>query len=509
MFPYLTAVVNKKTKASPPSSARPVQGKLKKTKTQQMTVLLPEIHLSPSVPNPEDAKKQPPPATDALPSKLQLDPKATEWQPSTSKNVRNMQKKKKDAKAATNALLSDSDSDSDDDELNNELLVPERQSMYLLDQSITYRYSLTLEVDTTLDPIQFLKMSITKINKALKRLTTDGQLSGYSGKAVVIPWEDSTVYSNRAWARIKRSLEHTKLLPFVRDILFGYGSPKGRKQDTKVTKKYCRVQVAWISPDTFGPEKLECFQHFLSHVRVIDPDSFSLYPAPTAAINPTIAVQFRNSALVNNANWSDKGHEDCILELNQMIKSFLPSNTIAGLKKVTFATGQNFMRGDPSMLSLECEKADERLVTRDILQAFRSVNRKTQIRDKCSVPWVAVPYYKGTDIQSNQKYLSQYIDIKSKESVYQSGIMMKYVDNIHSLDMVASTHFHLTQEFLKQLEQDIWDWNETPIRALVYDKLWDETYQELLHKSLPNLETYTDKQILDAKKKISFLSIRF
>jgi hypothetical protein len=167
------------------------------------------------------------------------------------------------------------------------------------------------------------------------------------------------------------------------------------------------------------------------------------------------------------------------------------------------------MRGDPSMLSLECEKADERLVTRDILQAFRSVNRKTQIRDKCSVPWVAVPYYKGTDIQSNQKYLSQYIDIKSKESVYQSGIMMKYVDNIHSLDMVASTHFHLTQEFLKQLEQDIWDRNETPIRALVYDKLWDETYQELLHKSLPNLETYTDKQILDAKKKISFLSIRF
>jgi hypothetical protein len=74
------------------------------------------------------------------------------------------------------------------------------------------------------------------------------------------------------------------------------------------------------------------------------------------------------------------------------------------------------MHGNPSiLLSLECEKTDERTVPRDILQAFRSVNWKSQTQDKCSVPCIAVLYFKGTDIQSNQKSQSQYMDIKIKE----------------------------------------------------------------------------------------------
>jgi hypothetical protein len=500
MFPYLTAVVNKKTKESPPTSARPVQGNLKKTKLQQ-TLVLPT---RPADKKKEDKDKDAPSGLTNHSPKPALDPQAAEWQPATSKNARNMGKKKKQAKAATDALLSESDSDSEEKNSDNGLIIPEQQSMFISDQSINSRYTITLEIDTTLDPASFLKASITKLNKALKRLTTDGQLAGYSGKAVVIPWNDSSVYSNRAWIRIKRSMEHTQLLPFVRAILYGYDALKARKQDIKLAKKYCRVNIAWMSTETFSSLKLESLKQFLFHVRIIEPESFSVYPAPTPAINPTIAVQFRNSALVNNSNWSDRGHEDCLIELNDMIKSFLPPSTIAGLKKVTFATGQNFMRGDPSMLSLECEKSDERTVTRDILQAFRSINRKTQIRDKSSVPWIAVPYFKGTDIQSNQKYLAQYVDIKSKEAVYQSGIIMKYVDHIHALDTVASPHFFLSKEFLKQLEQDIWNRNETPIRALIYDKLWDETYQELLQNSTPTgkkkLKISFD-QVLDAMAK--------
>jgi hypothetical protein len=146
-----------------------------------------------------------------------------------------------------------------------------------------------------------------------------------------------------------------------------------------------------------------------------------------------------------------------------MIRSFLPPATVAGLKKVTFATGHNFMKGDPSMLSVECDKAEEQAVTRDLLQAFRSVNWKSQIRDKSSVPWIAIPYFKGVDIQSNTKYQPQYVEIKAKESVYQSEILMKYLDNILELDTVASPHFHVTKEVLKQMEQEIWDHNETPV----------------------------------------------
>jgi hypothetical protein len=222
------------------------------------------------------------------------------------------------------------------------------------------------------------------------------------------------------------------------------------------------------------------------------------------AVEPTIAVQFRNSALINSTSWNDKGHEDCLIELNQMIRSFLPPATIAGLKRATFSTGQNFMKGDPSMISLECEKSSEPIVTRDILQAFRSVNRKFQLRDKCSVPWTAVPYFKGGDIQSNPKYLTQYVDIKTKEATYQSGIIMKYLDCIHSLDTVAPQDQYLSGEVLKQLEQDIWDHNETPVRALVYDKLWDETLTALAQQKLRKKKTPSKKEISEAKTSISF-----
>lgn len=497
MMNYVKVVTKaaKKTKAPPPSSSLRAlqQSKQKKKKTQQAVDAPPD-----TIGKMTDETAPNPPT---------LDPQAKDWQPMVNKNSRNMARKKTAAKTATETLLSDSETESDEDDIKTMASIPERQSMFLLNQYILHRYTLTLDVDATLDPTQFLIKSVEKVNKTLKRFTIDGQLSGYSGKAVIIPWEDTTVYSNRAWTRIKRSIEHTQLLPFVRDLLYGYGVPKGRKQDTKLAKKYCRVNIAWISPDNLRPETTEDMQQYLSRFKISEPDSFALYPAPTDAIHPTIAVQFRNSILSNPTNWSDRGQEDCLLELNSMIRSFLPTNTIAGLKRTTFATGQNFMRGDPSMLSLECEQSDERAVTRDILQAFRSINRKTQIRDKCSVPWIAIPYFKGKDIQSNQKYLPQYAELKTKEAIYQNGTMMKYVDNIHSLDSVATPHYHLTKEVLKQLEQHIWDRNETPIRALIYDKLWDETQKELIQSILSKQKQPTDKDVEEAQSQVSVFNV--
>lgn len=498
MMNYVTAAAKstKKTKAPAPSSSPHAlqQNKQKKTKTQQVLA-----GSSISITDMETDNHTTTPPT--------VDTQAKEWQATVSKNSRNLNKKITAAKQQKQNLLSDSETESDEDDKNTTVMIPDKQSMFIADNSLLQRYTLTLDIDATLDPEQFLIKSVEKMNKAVRRLTTDGQLSGYSGKAVILPWEDTELYSNRAWTRLKRSTEHTQLLPFVRYLLFGYGAPKGRKQDTKVAKKYCRINIGWLSPDGLAAHKIDSLRQYLSQKKIIDPESFGLYPAPTSAIHPTIAVQFRNSAITNPTNWSDKGQEDCLLELNSMIRSFLPPNTIAGLKRVTLATGQNFMRGDPSMLSLECEKSEESTVTRDILQAFRTANRKNQIREKRSVPWIAVPYFKGQDIQANQKYLPQYADIKTKESIYQNGIMMKYVDSIHALDVVASSHFHLSKEVLKQLEQDIWDKNETPIRALIYDKLWDETKQELLQNILSKKKNPTDRDVKDAKSQVSFSDV--
>jgi hypothetical protein len=487
MMNFLKAA--EKNKQVPPLTPSRLQGKQKKTKT---------ITLSSKAANEPDAVQTNPTADDTVTG-------SATWTTVATKTKRATEAKKKKVQATVSQVLSDSDTDSDKDNLDTIGVIPEKNKVYCLkNQSSSFRYTFTMEIDSSLEPQKFLQASITKINFALKRFTTEAQLSGYAGKAVIIPWEDKEVYFNRGWTRVKRSMEHTKLLQFSRQILFGYGVPKGRKQDTTVTRKYCRIHVAWLSPDTLEPHKLESLYQYLSEKRLVEPDSFTLGPAPSMAINPTIAVQFKNSVFINPSNWSDKGHEDCLIELNQMIKSFLPSATVAGLKRATFSTGQNFMKGDPPMMSLECEKAEEQTVTRDILQAFRTVNRKSQVRDKCSVPWIAVPYFKGNDIQANSKYMTQYVDIKTKEATYQSGVMMKYVNHINALDTIATSHHHLSKELLKQLEQTIWDRNETPVRALIYDKLWDETYDSLLQTALSTKKKPSPQDILDEKAKISY-----
>jgi hypothetical protein len=240
MMNYLQTTT-KKTKA-PPASTSQAQGNTKKTKTTKLNT---------------------PAAPEETVIQTTLNPAAPEWTQPTTKNARNMENKKQKAKATTSSLLSDSETDSDAEASDSVVMIPEKQFAFLLEQSITFRYTLTLEVDNTLEPTPFLKSSIDKVNKVLKRLTIDGQLSGYAGKAVVIPWEDSTVYSNRAWVRIKRSTEHAQLLPFVKDMLYGYGAPKGWKQDNKLAKKYCRINISWISPESLDNDKLNHLQQFL------------------------------------------------------------------------------------------------------------------------------------------------------------------------------------------------------------------------------------------------------
>lgn len=506
--------IDRKKQAAPPISPARLQGKQKKTKMgkgKETTTPSPATDQKndDTVATKTVDRVSDEPGEDPAPQSTDINgSNKNPWTTVTSKGTMSNEEKKKRAKATIKSLF-DSDSDTDDEDFSLQATIPDKSTIYLLaDRSASTRFSVTFEIETALDPEKVLKSTVSHLNTIMKQLTIEGQLSGYPGRAVIIPWEDVEVFSNRAWGKIKKSLDHTKLFPFVRQLLYSYGAPKGRKQDKDISRKYCRIHVAWVSPKSLSTDKIESLREYLSSRRTFEPDTFSLSPAPTMAINPTIAVQFRHSVLANPSNWNDKGHEDCIEELNAMLIPFLPRNVkVAGLKRVIFTTGQNFMKGDPSMLSLECEKSDEQIVTREMLQIFRSINRKTQIRDKRTVPWVAVPYFKGSDIQSNPKYQVQYANIKAKESTYQAGIRMKYMDGIQALDTVATEHSYLTPKVLKQLEEDIWAHNETPVRALIYDKLWAETKQDLATASLSKKKKSTEKDEKLALEKITHLQV--
>lgn len=490
---------SEKKNPAPPATPSRLQGKEKRIKNVTYSSIVsnpPTVNkMKTANPNPSSTPE------DKLPT-----PETLEWQQIESKQSKTKQTNDKKREVSKKQLLdTNEDSDSEAEEEVSSFDIPSPHKNYLLqDQSILKRFTITFELESTLDPVHFLKQSASRVNKALKRLTTTGQLQGYPGKAVILPWEDEELYSNRAWSRVKRSTEHTSLLSLIRCILYGYGAPKGRKQDVKISKKFCRIQIAWLSPDILSDDKKSCLSQFLKETRLFEPEFYTIYPAPTDAINPTIAIQFRQSIVSDPANWNNKGQEDCLTELNKMIQSFLPENIQAGLKKVTLATGQNFTRGDPMVMTLECDKKDEEVVTKDVLNAFRLLNRRSQICDKLSVPWIAIPYFKGHGIQSNPKYMPQYTNIKAKEALYQDSMTMRYMEHIHSLDTAASPHFHLTKEFLKQLEENIWEHHETPIRALIYEKLWRETKQSLFEEKISRKKNPTEKQKQTELNKITF-----
>lgn len=330
-----------------------------------------------------------------------------------------------------NSNLSDSDSD---DDLQAEDLLPDATEEFVSDFMVRNRFTATLEFDWTDDPKQFLKQTVIRLNKIVRAVMSKMHSLDIAGKAYIIPWEDTKVFLNRSFLRVSRSIPHTRLLSLVKTLLFQYGSPQGKKQETMTIRKYCRLQLVWILDELADPGSKTTVAENFSFLVLDAPNQFHLHPAPSDAIRPTIAIQFRHSLTRNPSNWMDNGHDDCSHELNRMVRSFLPVSTPVGLKKAGMASGTPFMKGDPVLISLECEKRDEQLVIRDILKAFSSNTRKSQIQEKASVPWIPIPYFNSQDINGDKKYLPQYAELKAKEKLYLDNTYMRYYSDIINLD---------------------------------------------------------------------------
>ena len=155
---------------------------------------------------------------------------------------------------------------------------------------------------------------------------------GISGKVAMIPWEDDHVYCNRLTHRIKSSAKHELLLEQVRTLLWNYGGPLGKKSDATSIKKFYRIHMAIINEDPISiNQKNIMIQSY--KMEIPSTSKFSIQKCASQAKSPTIAVQFRQSLCRNPQNWKDKGHEDCLDELEEMIIPYLPHNVSAGLKK--------------------------------------------------------------------------------------------------------------------------------------------------------------------------------
>ena len=408
-------------------------------------------------------------------------------EPPTVVQTSNPSSKKNTSKEA---VSEDEDDDEDEEETIPLSLFPPPQDSYKNLQAFSGRFIVNMDLTFSTDPKMILIETARWINKGLVYMKQFLQFRGVPGKLVLLPWADDYVYQNRAVHRLRLKESHETLLAQIQALLWNYGGPFGKKNDTGTIKKYTRIHVAILNEEPLT-ENHHLIAQQLYKTDVPSHHPFSILKCASQAISPTIVVQFRQSFCRNPTNWKDKGQEDCLSELDAMIAQQLPPYISAGLKRANLATGNPYMKNDPNLLSLECDAKYEKEVTRDMLRIFKATNRKDQVKAQCTVPWIAVPYFKGQDMQGDKRFIPEYMEIKAKERTYQEDIAMRYIVDILRLDDIAPDSMHLSKEMLKQLENSIWDQGETPVRALIYDKLWDDTKESLKN------------EWLDKKKKVS------
>jgi hypothetical protein len=370
------------------------------------------------------------------------------------------------------------DEDDEEEEVTFSSIFPPPQDAIKDLTAFSHRFVFNMNIEFSDDPKTILKQTAKMVNKGLSLMKSYMHFHGIPGKLNIIPWEDEYVYNNRILPRLKIKDNHETLLSTVKMILWNYGGPYGRKAETIQIKKYTRIQVAILHDDPLT-ESQQSLAKKMYNLEIPSQQQFFLLKCASQAISPTVAVQFRQSFCRNPSNWKDKGQEDCFEELDAMISRQLPSHITAGLKRYNLVTGTPYMKNDPNLVSLECDTAHEKQVTRDMLSIFKPTTRRDQVREQCSVPWIAIPFFKGQDMQGDKRFTPEYMEIKAKERTYQEDLSMRYMSDILRVDDSAPETMHLSKEMLKQLENTIWENGETPIRALIYDKLWDDIKETL------------------------------
>lgn len=183
-----------------------------------------------------------------------------------------------------------------------------------------------------------------------------------------------------------------------------------------------------------------------------------------------------------------------------MLKRLLGDQVIFGLSSRKLDCGITDPKL-PNVVTLECDKFQLDLVQKELTTALPRINstlsKKDRILHNIFTNCVAVPCFSSVASRKDTSKLALYSSLMAQEKIYHKSLFSCKVLGIQMehLDQVPPHQYTLSPSMLHSLEQETLNNKISPIRYLLWNKMYQETHQKLTMSVIlqkhPNIETKT------------------
>jgi hypothetical protein len=399
------------------------------------------------------------------------------------------------------------------------------------DRMTKLRFSMVVKYPVPLTVESQMISTFKKINSVLALITEEGRGKGWRGQAVAIPWQDDVGFSNRLVPRFgkkwfydakEKTFQFNRAKLYLSTFIHKWSAVSRKILDQEVGEpvtKWYDIQVGWYcQEDLFPnpPDKEEWAQ--LVHETSKEIMGFSLNVALTQVKNPVVAVQFLNSVINPAGDWMEEGHTRSLNDLKEMTQSLLGQKMEFGLSVRKIDCG-SYGKQNPRVVTVTVDAPMVSKVQLELATIFSKENTKrNKIKDGVYTNWVAVPTFSSVAAsREDTNKLTSYASLLAQEKSFQKmirtitvkGIRVEHVDS-----QATDPRFHLTAECLSQMEDELIKQGITPIRRLLFDKVFKETKQKLIqtiiqseHPALTQDPKALESQIKHISETVDFVKV--
>lgn len=389
------------------------------------------------------------------------------------------------------------------------------------------RFSMVIKYQLPVTVEKQMVVTMKNLNALLMSVTSLGKSYGWTGSAILFPWEDECIYTNRytnkfvknefydGKGQFQMNLAKLYLTKFVHK--WSNVPKKVLEQETgEPATKWFSVQLAWMADrkDLFHlPTKNEwdtivkdCSEQL---------EGFSLIKAVIQVKDPVPAVQFLNSVINPAGDWMEEGQGKSLVDTTAMVKNFMGDVEFAlSIKKMDCGT---YGRLIPRVVTVTVDKPEVAKTQQELATVFsKEWDKKKKIQNGIFTSWIAVPTYSSVTASRDDPKLNRYASLVAQQKSFQKTIRVVKIEGIKvdKLDLPADKKFHLSAEVLSQMEEELLQNGFSPIRRLIYDQILKETKQRLIMESIlsefPDIENdqkQLEKRIVQMSKTIDFQSV--
>jgi hypothetical protein len=370
---------------------------------------------------------------------------------------------------------------------------------------LTGRFNLLVKHKLPASPEKQMSKTMVTINKVLDQVNEEAREKfNWKGKPVLVPWQDEEIYSNRILAAFayqefheKKEFRIKKAQAYLKEMVHKWGLlPRSATvKETGEATKYFQIQLAWIFEEKLVAP-LDKLWYGMVEKAAESIEGASVRLSNTQSKDPITAIQFLNSAINISGTWDDLGHADCTQELKTMVQGVIGNQIEIGIASRKFDGGK-YSDKTPQVMTVECDKKHVQRVQKELVSVFSKIesvsanpegtSKKARIHKGIWTNWVAVPTFSSIASRSDVSKRAIYSQMEAQEKIYRANLSSYKVKGvrIENLDKTATDESHLSAEMLLQLENEIIEKGDSPIRHLIWDMTFKEMKRDLIQQRIP------------------------